>query len=324
MDRLFETQKKVETKTEQKIPQSSGGTKRFSLKTPQEQTLQFEEKTFSLQENQPQAQQQNSSLIDAQTVDFQQNVTQSQSTQNFQSQNAQPSQGQQSLNMPEKTEQVSASTSYIQSFENKTVADILRDDAERKAAEMNVLEKQKEALGDGAIDLNMTIEAFQQKNATPHAGKPTPVQADVTGTQTEEISQGTQENLTIIEKPNYDFLQEPKRKIKLSKKECHKTKRLSSKAAAAVLAVTLAGSGVICACNALLIDQMSASYIQIDETYKMNLAKYLKDINNLDATKKSMEFLETYPDDVLDAGDIGEKSNWFDRLCNFLGGLFGG
>ena len=64
--------------------------------------------------------------------------------------------------------------------------------------------------------------------------------------------------------------------------------------------------------------------MQIDETYKLNLAKYLKNINNLDQAQNSMEFLETYPEDLLDAGDTGEKSNWFDRFCNFIGGIFGG
>jgi hypothetical protein len=54
------------------------------------------------------------------------------------------------------------------------------------------------------------------------------------------------------------------------------------------------------------------------------LPKYLKKISDLDTTKKSMEFLETYPEEMQAAGDIGEKTNWFDKFCNWLGGLFGG
>ena len=37
-----------------------------------------------------------------------------------------------------------------------------------------------------------------------------------------------------------------------------------------------------------------------------------------------MEMIETYPEDMLDAGDLGKVSNWFDRLCNFIVGMFGG
>ena len=163
----------------------------------------------------------------------------------------------------------------------------------------------------------MTIEAFQKSAKETETVKK---EEHFEKEAQEEVSEKTQE---IIERPNYDFLQEPK-KIKLSKKSGKTKKKRSSKAAGIVLACALAGGAVICATNAVLIDQMSASYVQIDETYKFNLAKYLKSINNLDATKKSMDFLETYPDDLLKAGDMGEKSNWFDRLCNFLGGLFGG
>lgn len=212
---------------------------------------------------------------------------------------------------------VTPQNTYLQLFENKTVADLMREDAERQSAELQVLEKQKESLAESAFDPNMTIGEFQ-KSAKEK------VESEVQETsQIANDVQSTQENISIIEKPNYDFLQEPKT-IKLSKKSEKAKKKRSSKKAGIVLACALAGSAVICVTNAVLIDQMSASYVQIDETYKFNLAKYLKNINNLDATKKSMDFLETYPDDLLNAGDLGEKSNWFDRLCNFLGGLFGG
>jgi len=69
---------------------------------------------------------------------------------------------------------------------------------------------------------------------------------------------------------------------------------------------------------------MSSSFLQLEDVYNINLQKYLNNIYNLDTTKKSMEMLETYPEDLLEAGDFGEKTNWFDTLCNFIGGIFGG
>lgn len=293
MDRLFETQKKTETATEKAQEQNFSHEEKHEklnirLKTPEEKSLQFEEQTFSVDKD----------------VDIEK--------ENAQKQNA-PS-------------------IYLQSFENKTVADIMHEDAERRAAELRVREKQKESLAENSFDPNMTIEAFQKsaKEKPAHMDdkseeKQNPNEEILTKQVAKEVNlQSTQEASSVIEKPNYDFLQEPKRTIILSKKSEQKKKKISKKTAGIVLACALAGSSVICATNAVLIDQMSSSFVQIDETYKFNLAKYLKNINNLDATKKSMDFLETYPDDLLNAGDLGEKSNWFDRLCNFLGGLFGG
>ncbi len=202
------------------------------------------------------------------------------------------------------TNEVVPQNSYLSSFENKTVADIRKEEQEKDLAEF---EKRKEKLIDQLYSPDMTIEEFQQN------------------TQEKPVQQTPEQNQTVIEKPNYDLLQENKHVVKISKQNKQKKKRkFSKKAAGIALACALAGSAIICITNGILIDQFSSSYTQIDETYHFNLQKYLRDLNNLNATKKSMEFLETYPDDLLNAGDLGEKSNWFDRFCNFLGGLFGG
>lgn len=295
MDRLFETQKETLKATEkdekqQNLPEKSEKT-HLHLQTAEEKTLQFDEQTFSLKEEKEKKEEE--TFKDSKP----------------------------------------AQNAYLQTFENKTVADIMREEAEKQSAELRILEKQKESLAEDALDPNMTIEAFQ-KSARENVKAESSQKAAKIENKAQQISQenlssqekdeSTQENSSIIEKPNYDFLQEPKKTIKLSKKGEKTKKKHSSKTAGIVLACALAGSAAICVGNAVLIDQMSASFVQIDETYKFNLAKYLKSINNLNATKKSMDFLETYPDDLLQAGGLGEKSNWFDRLCNFLGGLFGG
>ena len=63
---------------------------------------------------------------------------------------------------------------------------------------------------------------------------------------------------------------------------------------------------------------------KLPEEFRNELAKYLKNLAKLDSTKESMEIIPTYPDEFYEAGEIGEKSNWFDRICNFIGGIFGG
>lgn len=69
---------------------------------------------------------------------------------------------------------------------------------------------------------------------------------------------------------------------------------------------------------------MNSNYLQISETYNLNLLDYLKNINNLDNAQNGMEMIETYPDELLEAGDIGKENNWFDRICNYIVGIFGG
>ncbi|MBP3620074.1 MAG: hypothetical protein J6J24_05415 [Clostridia bacterium] len=190
-------------------------------------------------------------------------------------------------------------SAYLQSFKEMTVADIME---ERRKKEAELFEKEKEILIQKQYE-----KPKEEEKRTPEKTK-----------ESETI------NSNIIEKPNFDLIEENKKVVKLFKKEKPQKKMKSAKRAGLALACTLAGCGIVCVVNTVLIDNMNKSLLQIDETYNLNLQKYLKEITKLDQTNKSMEFLDTYPDDLLDAGDIGEKSNWFDKLCNFFGGLFGG
>lgn len=178
-------------------------------------------------------------------------------------------------------------TEYLSSLQDMTIADFKKQEDEKVSAEF---QKEKEVL------IAKQYEKIEEK---------------------QEVSQN------IIEKPNYDLIEENKKIIKIKQKTREK-KKPNKKLASIVIACALGASSIIAVTNCVIIENMSANYMQIDETYKLNLAKYLKNINNLDQAQNSMEFLETYPEDLLDAGETGEKSNWFDRFCNFIGGIFGG
>lgn len=191
---------------------------------------------------------------------------------------------------------VSQNSIYLHSFEDMTVADFLKKEEEEKAKQF---EKEKEKL-------------IQQQ----YEKKPEPKKEEKE--EKKEVSQ------KIIEKPNYDFLQEDSKIVKLSKKEKPK-KKAGKKKLSLFLSIALGISAVICLTNVIVIDHLSNKLSNLEyDLYEVNLPQYLKNIADLDSTKKGMEFIETYPEDNFDAGEAGQKSNWFDKFCNFLSGLFGG
>lgn len=178
---------------------------------------------------------------------------------------------------------------YLKSFEDMTLADMINKEDVDKQKE---LQKEKE-------------ELIEQQF-----------------TQEEKV-----EEEKIIEKPNFDLIKPDKRVIKLRRKQekFQPKERKKSKKFGLILAIGLGIASVLCVTNVAILQNYSSSLSQLEtEFYEVNLPKYLKDVANLDTTKKSMEFLDTYPEEINNAGELGTKTNWFDKFCNFLGGLFGG
>ena len=119
----------------------------------------------------------------------------------------------------------------------------------------------------------------------------------------------------IIEKPNYDFIAKSNKKEKPKRKGKLKT---------IVLACALAVCSVLCVSGAVMCDQLNNIYLELQDTYDLNLRSYLSNINKLNITNQGLEFLETYPEELNTPSSIGKTSNWFDRIANFIAGLFGG
>lgn len=189
------------------------------------------------------------------------------------------------------------SQKYLNSFENLTVADIKRQEEQKKQKEF---EKEKEQL----IEQQFVEEKVENQ-------------------QPQETPQDAAKPQNIIEKPNYDLIEENPKIVKIKSKT--KTKKsITKKTAAIVLSCALGVTGIITVANAIAIDQMQSSFSQIETTYNLKLREYLQHITELDGTKMGSEVIETYPDETKNAGDLGTKSNWFDRLCNFIARLFGG
>ena len=121
--------------------------------------------------------------------------------------------------------------------------------------------------------------------------------------------------LAVQEKPNYDFIAKSNKKEKPKRKGKLKT---------IVLACALAVCSVLCVSGAVMCDQLNNNYLELQDTYDLNLRSYLSNINKLNITNQGLEFLETYPEELNTPSSIGKTSNWFDRIANFIAGLFGG
>lgn len=147
--------------------------------------------------------------------------------------------------------------------------------------------------------------------------------------QSQVKSQPQQENI-VIETPNYDLIpqtppQKEKRILKLEKQvEKSQPKKkmpfLKKAIIASVLALTV-GLGVFTAVD--LSNSISA-YNAANSQYSVNLANLLKNISSVDSGNKTSELIQTYPNELMRPDQLQQQSNWFDRLCNFLSGLFGG
>lgn len=93
-----------------------------------------------------------------------------------------------------------------------------------------------------------------------------------------------------------------------------------------IFAILFAIFGIWGIVNISTIDSLNSQIEVASETYNVNLVNYLKNLTALDTTnQENMENLfEVIPTDTLPPTYIAQSSNWFDRFCNFLAGLFGG
>lgn len=140
------------------------------------------------------------------------------------------------------------------------------------------------------------------------------------------------ENSQIIEKPNYDFVEtlsdtQREKIFKVEKQEEVKPQTKPKRLKVAIISILFAIFGVWGLVNVAQIDNLGSQITQVaKEYYEINLPKYLKNLTTLDATNSSnMENLfQTIPDEDTSPSEILKKSNWFDRFCNFIAGLFGG
>lgn len=134
----------------------------------------------------------------------------------------------------------------------------------------------------------------------------------------------------VIEKPNYDYMEtlseKQRKKIFVVKKDKSLKVHKKSKLKLAICSILFAIFGVWGVVNITTISSVSSQISEVSTSYELNLFNYLKNLISLDATNSEnmKNLFETIPEDQNLPTEIEKESNWYDRITNFLGGLFGG
>lgn len=173
---------------------------------------------------------------------------------------------------------------YLSTFKDLTLKDVKKEEVQEEIKEV-----EKEEVADIAESIEPKVE------------------------EPPKVKEEKKKTTLVIRKPNYDLM--PKEKGTVKKKKKLKT---------ALLACALAVCSIGCVAGAVVCDNMNSHYLQLEDSYNLNLIDYLNKINNLNATNKGFEFIETYPEEINEISSIGESTNWFDNLTNFITGMFGG
>ena len=136
---------------------------------------------------------------------------------------------------------------------------------------------------------------------------------------------------SVIEKPNYDYIEtlsdsQREKVFKIEKEEKVIEKPKPSKIKIWVMGILLAIFGVWGIGNIITVENVGAQIAEVSTEYSLNLATYLKNLTSLDATNSENmnNLFQTIPEEESPASEVGQQSNWFDRICNFITGLFGG
>lgn len=136
----------------------------------------------------------------------------------------------------------------------------------------------------------------------------------------------------VVDTPNYDMIKEisPEKRKQIYKIEKTETKvekkpfSVGRKFKFIIFAIIFLISGAFCISSGVNLANASSMLAESQAEYELNLAKLLKKISKTDSGNKMLELIETYPSEFNDPSSIAEQTNWFDKICNFLSGLFGG
>ena len=205
---------------------------------------------------------------------------------------------------------------------NKDLAKVETNIATENTKKQNLVEPKKEAKEKPFPNI-FSAKAFNYKEEV----------IDEKNISSDEITSKTVDtkSSTIIT-PNFDFIEtlSEEQHEQIFKKEetkdveFEKKRKFNLKSLIFSLLFIIFGIwGIV---NISTIDSLNTQIQSATETYNIHLVNYLKNLTALDTTnQENMENLfEVIPKDTLPPTMVGESSNWFDRFCNFLAGLFGG
>lgn len=135
----------------------------------------------------------------------------------------------------------------------------------------------------------------------------------------------------VVEKPNFDKIQElpPEKrnkifKLKKEKEETTPKRKTNSKLKIVLLGILISLFGAFFISNTVNIIKTSQAIQDTQSSYSASLFDLMQKISSTESGNRVLDLFETYPDQNLPANTIYKSSNWYDRLCDFLAGLFGG
>lgn len=131
------------------------------------------------------------------------------------------------------------------------------------------------------------------------------------------------------EKPNFDKIEElsPQTREKIFKVEKEKVegkKKSSKKLKLVLLSVCFAVLMAFSITTGVQIAKANQTLQAAQSEYSANLLSVLQKIYSTETGNRSLSLFDTFPEEDLTATSVYETSNWFDRFCKFLTGLFGG
>lgn len=181
----------------------------------------------------------------------------------------------------------------------------------------------------------MVLEKEEEVEAKPEVDK-TKVNLQKLREELAEVKQqkvkAYRKEQAVVQTPNYDLIKEisPEKRKKIYKIEKTDTQKetkpftISKKLKLILFAIVFIVGGAFCLTSG--IDMLNSSSVlnSAQTEYELSLSKLLKKISKTDSGNRTLELLETYPEELRDPSTIEESTNWFDTICNFISGLFGG
>lgn len=134
----------------------------------------------------------------------------------------------------------------------------------------------------------------------------------------------------VIEKPNFDKIEDlpPEKRKKVfkvtSEKEEKQKFKLNKKLKMAIIGIVFCLLTAFCITSGVEIAKTNAQIESVQSNYDASLTSLIQKIYSTETGNRSLNLFETFPEEDLGASSFYESSNWFDRVCNFLAGMFGG
>jgi len=151
-------------------------------------------------------------------------------------------------------------------------------------------------------------------------------------TEKEQKKQMRKKEQAVVETPNYDMIKEispEKRKQiykveKVEPEEKAKPFTFNKKLKIILFGLVFLLAGAFCISSGVQMINASTAMQVAQSEYELSLGKLIKKISKIDSGNKTLELIPTHPKELKTPSSIEESSNWFDRICNFISGLFGG